>query len=106
MAKITYIKFDGSAQVVAVAPGLSVMEGAVKNNVQGIDAECGGSMACGTCQVYVDPAWLDKVNAKSDMEAQMLECVLDARDNSRLACQITVTEQLDGLIVRIPRSQR
>ena len=105
MAKITYIQFDGTENVVDVKPGLSVMEGAVKNNVRGIDADCGGACACATCHVYVDEAWQEKTGAKSAMEESMLDFAENVAPNSRLSCQIKVTEDLDGLVVRLPESQ-
>jgi ferredoxin, 2Fe-2S len=105
MARITYIEFSGVAHVVDVAAGLSVMEGAVKNNVPGIDAECGGAMACGTCHVYVDREWLEKTGPKSADEDQMIGFAVNIEDNSRLACQIKVTDALDGLVVRTPERQ-
>ena len=105
MAKITYIQFDGSESVVDVKPGLSVMEGAVKNNVRGIDADCGGACACATCHCYVDEAWQDKTGAKSAMEESMLDFAENVQPNSRLSCQIKVTEEPDGLVVRLPESQ-
>jgi len=105
MAKITYIEFDGAEHVVDVKPGLSVMEGAVRNNVPGIDADCGGACACATCHVYVDEAWLEKTGARSAMEDSMLDFAENVEANSRLSCQIKVTEALDGLVVRTPESQ-
>jgi 2Fe-2S ferredoxin len=105
MAKITYIQFDGTENVIEVKPGLTVMEGAVKNNVRGIDADCGGACACATCHVFVDPAWVDKTGSKSAMEESMLDFAENVESNSRLSCQIKVTEELDGLIVRLPESQ-
>ena len=105
MAKITYIEFGGEEHVVEIKTGLSVMEGAIKNNVPGIDADCGGACACATCHCYVDPAWADKIPPASGMEKDMLECVLEPQDNSRLSCQIVVTEELDGLVIRLPESQ-
>ena len=105
MAKITYIQFDGTETVLDVKPGLTVMEGAVKNNVRGIDADCGGACACATCHVYVDPAWAAKIPPKEDMEETMLDFAQDRQETSRLSCQIKVTAQLDGLIVRMPKSQ-
>jgi 2Fe-2S ferredoxin len=105
MAKITYITHDGIETVVDVKPGLSVMEGAVKNNVRGILADCGGACACATCQVYVDEAWRDKTGERSAMEESMLEFAENVQDNSRLSCQIKVTEDLDGLVVTMPESQ-
>jgi 2Fe-2S ferredoxin len=105
VARITYVAFDGAARVVDVPPGLSVMEGAVKNNVRGIAAECGGQMACGTCHVHVDRAWFAKTGTRSPDEETMLGFSLNAADNSRLACQIAITEALDGLIVHMPKDQ-
>lgn len=105
MAKVTYIEFDGSAHVVDVAKGLSVMEGAVKNMIPGIDADCGGACACATCHVYVDKDWQEKLDAATEMEVSMLDFAENVADNSRLSCQIPVTEDLDGLIVRMPESQ-
>ena len=105
MAKITYIQFDGTENVVDVKPGLSVVEGAVKNNVRGIDADCGGACACATCHCYVDEAWQAKTGTKSAMEESMLDFAENVEPNSRLSCQIKVTEELDGLIVRLPESQ-
>jgi 2Fe-2S ferredoxin len=105
MAKITYIQFDGTENVIDVKPGLTVMEGAVKNNVRGIDADCGGACACATCHVFVDEAWVSKTGEKSAMEESMLDFAENVEANSRLSCQIKVTEELDGLIVRLPESQ-
>ncbi|WP_374468101.1 2Fe-2S iron-sulfur cluster-binding protein [Phenylobacterium sp.] len=105
MAKITYIEHDGTEHVVDVKPGLSVMEGAVKNNIPGIDADCGGACACATCHVYVDAAWQDKTGSKSAMEESMLDFAENVEENSRLSCQIKVSDELDGLVVRMPESQ-
>ena len=105
MPKITYIEHNGSEHVLDVKSGLSVMEGAVKNNIPGIDADCGGACACATCHVYVDAAWADKTGAKSAMEESMLDFAENVEPTSRLSCQIKVTDQLDGLIVRMPESQ-
>lgn len=105
MAKITYIGFGGAEHTIDVAPGQSLMEGAVKNNVPGIDADCGGACACATCHVYVDEAWLPKTGDKSAMEESMLDFAENVAPNSRLSCQINVTDALDGLVVRMPESQ-
>jgi len=105
MAKITYIEFNGAPHTVDVSNGLSVMEGAIKNMIPGIDADCGGACACATCHVYVDPAWTAVVGGPSEMEQTMLDFAENVEDNSRLSCQITVTDALDGLVVRMPKSQ-
>jgi 2Fe-2S ferredoxin len=105
MAKITYIEHDGKAHTIDVRNGLSVMEGAVKNNIPGIDADCGGACACATCHVYVDPAWSEKTGSPSSMEESMLDFASEVEPNSRLSCQIKVTDALDGLIVRMPENQ-
>ena len=105
MAKITYIEFNGAQHVVDVSTGLSVMEGAVDNNIPGIEAECGGACSCATCHVYVDPAWLTATGDVEHLEKDMLECAMDLQDNSRLSCQIEVSDDLDGLVVRMPELQ-
>ena len=105
MAKITYIEHDGTEHVVDVKNGLSVMEGAVKNNIPGIDADCGGACACATCHVYVDAAWQSKTGSKSAMEESMLDFAENVEESSRLSCQIKVSDDLDGLTVRMPESQ-
>ena len=105
MAKITYIEFDGTPHVADVASGLSVMEGAISNNIPGIEAECGGACSCATCHVYVDPAWIETTGSPEHLEKDMLECAMDLQDNSRLSCQLEVSDELDGLIVRMPELQ-
>ena len=105
MPKIKYIEHSGKEHEVDVPAGWSVMEGAVKNLIPGIDADCGGACACATCHVFVDPAWLDKLPKKEDMEETMLDFAPDMAANSRLSCQIKVTPALDGLVVRMPKSQ-
>jgi ferredoxin, 2Fe-2S len=105
MPKIKYIEHNGKEHEIEVPVGWSVMEGAVKNLVPGIDADCGGACACATCHVYVDPNWLSKLAAKQDMEETMLDFAQDLEPNSRLSCQIKVTPELDGLVVRMPKSQ-
>jgi 2Fe-2S ferredoxin len=105
MVKIIYVEFDGSEHVVDVAKGLSVMEGAIKNIIPGIDADCGGACACATCHIYVDETWWERLEAPEEMELSMLDFAENIKDNSRLSCQIPVTETLDGLIVRMPESQ-
>jgi ferredoxin, 2Fe-2S len=105
MAKITYIEFSGKQHVLELANGLSVMQGAANHNVRGIIAECGGACSCATCHVYVDEAWVPRLPAKAESEAAMLDAVCDAQPNSRLSCQITVSDALDGLVVRLPAKQ-
>jgi len=105
MAQITYIEFNNKAHTVDVKSGMSVMEGAVRNNIPGIDAECGGECSCGTCQVFVDETWFEKAGARNDTEASILEFTDAFRPNSRLSCQIKVTDALDGLVVRMPKRQ-
>lgn len=107
MVKITFIEADGPQHVVEARPGLSLMETAVKNNVRGILGECGGNCACGTCRVYIDdPAWREKTGLRSDLEQSMIDYHDDRDPNARLGCQIKVSTALDGLVLRMPRSQR
>ena len=105
MPKITFIQPDGTEQTVEIAIGWSVMEGAVRSLVPGIDADCGGACACATCHIYVDPAWAAALPVKSEMEEAMLDFAQDARPTSRLSCQLRVTSDMDGLVVRVPSSQ-
>ncbi|MDA9433765.1 2Fe-2S iron-sulfur cluster-binding protein [Bradyrhizobium sp. CCBAU 51627] len=105
MPQITYVEHDGKQHTLDISSGLSVMEGAVKNGVPGIDADCGGACACATCHVYVDAGWLGVLPPKSPIEKQMLECASNTASNSRLSCQIKVTVALDGLRVSLPESQ-
>ena len=105
MAKITYIEHNGAEHVIDVKTGLSVMEGAVKNNIPGIDADCGGACACATCHVYVKDEWLEKTGTRSAMEESMLDFAEGVEANSRLSCQIKVTDALEGLVVTMPESQ-
>lgn len=105
MPKIRYIEHNGKEHEIEVPEGWSVMEGAVKNLIPGIDADCGGACACATCHVYVDEAWLSKLSSKEDMEETMLDFAQDLAPNSRLSCQIKVTKELDGFTVRMPKSQ-
>src|SRR5690606_28943645 len=106
MAKITYSEFDGTEHVVDVKNGRSVMGGAVKNNIPGIDPDCGGACACATCHVYVQGEdWLAKTGERSAMEESMLDFAEGVEENSRLSCQIKVSDDLDGLTVKMPESQ-
>ena len=105
MAKITYIENSGEKHIVEVQKGLTVMEGAVSNNIPGIDADCGGGMACATCHVYVKDEWFNKINKKTDGEDDMLDQAYEPKKNSRLSCQIQVTDEIDGLEVHLPEKQ-
>jgi 2Fe-2S ferredoxin len=105
MAKITFIQHNGAQHTVDIKPGRSIMEGAVKADIPGIDADCGGACACATCHVYIDEAWRERTGSSTAMEESMLDFAEGVEANSRLSCQIMVTEQLDGLIVRVPESQ-
>ena len=105
MPKITYIEYDGKSHTIEVANGLSVMEGAIQNNVPGIDADCGGSMACATCHVYVKEEWFNKLSKKEDGEEDMLDMAFEPKKNSRLSCQLMVSDQLEGLVVNLPEKQ-
>ncbi|MEO8419759.1 MAG: 2Fe-2S iron-sulfur cluster-binding protein [Hyphomicrobium sp.] len=105
MVKITFIQPDGSEQVVQADPGVTLMESAKLNDVPGIEAECGGACACATCHVYVDDAWREKTGAPAQMEEDMLDFAFDVRESSRLSCQIKLTPDLDGLVVRVPAKQ-
>ena len=105
MAKIKYIEHSGKEHEVDVANGLSVMEGAVQNDIPGIDADCGGGMACATCHVYVKEEWLNKLPKAEDSEQDMIDMAFEPKKNSRLSCQLMVTDQLEGLIVNLPEKQ-
>ena len=105
MAKITFIEHNGTQHDVEVSNGLTVMEAARDNNIPGIEADCGGACACSTCHVYVDTAWLDKLPAKDAMEEDMLDFAYEPSELSRLTCQVKVTDELDGLVVKMPEKQ-
>ena len=105
MPKIKYVEHSGKEHEAEVPEGWSVMEGAVKNLIPGIDADCGGACACATCHVYVDEGWREKVGKPAEMEEDMLDFAFDVREESRLSCQIKVSDALDGLIVRVPAKQ-
>ena len=105
MAKIKYIEHNGKSHTINVANGLSIMEGAVQNNIPGIDADCGGSMACATCHVYVKEEWFDKLPKKEDGEEDMIDMAYEPNKFSRLSCQLTVSDELEGLVVNLPAKQ-
>ncbi len=105
MSKITYIDSSGNSKTIEVANGNSVMEGAIQNNIPGIDADCGGGMACATCHVYVKEEWLNKLDKPEDAEQDMIDMAFEPKKNSRLSCQLIVSDKLDGLIVTTPSKQ-
>ena len=105
MPKINYINSEGNSKTVEVENGLSVMEGAIQNDIPGIDADCGGSMACATCHVYVEENWLNKLPKAEDAEVDMIDMAYEPKKNSRLSCQLIVTNELDGLTVTTPAKQ-
>lgn len=105
MPSVTYVEVNGTEHTVEVATGLSLMEGAVNKLVPGIDADCGGACACATCHIYVPEEWLAKTGNKTDMEETMLDFAEGVADNSRLACQIKVSDELDGITVNLPEAQ-
>ena len=105
MPKITYIDNQGNAKTIEVENGLSVMEGAIQNDVPGIDADCGGSMACATCHVYVEEKWFNKISKAEDAEVDMIDMAHEPKNNSRLSCQLIVSDELNGLTVTTPEKQ-
>ena len=105
MPKITYIEASGNRKTIEVEKGLSVMEGAVQNNIPGIDADCGGSMACATCHVYVKEEWFNKLPKAEDAEQDMIDMAFEPKKNSRLSCQLIVSDELDGIVVTTPSKQ-
>jgi 2Fe-2S ferredoxin len=105
MAKIIYVDHEGTERTVEATNGETVMEAAIKNSIPGIDADCGGACACATCHVYVDDAFMEKVGGQEEMEQSMLDFAENVKPNSRLCCQISVSDDLDGLKVTTPESQ-
>ena len=105
MAKINYITHDNQTHSIDVQNGLTVMEGAVQNDIPGIDADCGGGMACATCHVYVKEEWLDKLSEQSDSEKDMLDFAFETKSNSRLSCQLILEDKHDGIVVNLPEKQ-
>ena len=105
MPKITYIDNEGNSKTIDVENGLSVMEGAIQNNITGIDADCGGSMACATCHVYVEEKWLNRLPKAEDAEVDMIDMAFEPKKNSRLSCQLIVSDELNGLTVTTPSKQ-
>ena len=105
MPKIIYQDNKGNSKTIDVDNGLTVMEGAIQNDIPGIDADCGGSMACATCHVYVEEKWLDKLPKAEEAEVDMIDMAFEPKKNSRLSCQIIVTDSIDGLVVNVPSKQ-
>jgi len=105
MPKITYVNCKGSSKTIDVENGLTVMEGAIQNDIPDIDADCGGSMACATCHVYVEEKWLDKIPKAEEAEVDMIDMAYEPKKNSRLSCQLIVSDELEGLTVTTPAQQ-
>ena len=105
MPKITYTDNKKNSKTIEVENGLTVMEGAIQNDIPGIDAECGGSMACATCHVYVEEKWLDKISKAEEAEVDMIDMAFEPKKNSRLSCQLIISDELDGLKVTTPEKQ-
>jgi 2Fe-2S ferredoxin len=105
MTKITYTDHQGNSKTINLDNGLSVMEGAIQNEIPGIDADCGGAMACATCHVYVKDEWFNKISKAEDAEVDMIDMAYEPKKNSRLSCQIIVSDELDGLEVITPEKQ-
>ena len=105
MAKVTYKDFQGNSKTIEIENGLSVMEGAIQHDVPGIDADCGGSMACATCHVYVEEKWLSKLIKAEDAEVDMIDMAYEPKKNSRLSCQLVISDELDGMTVTTPAKQ-
>ena len=105
MPKITYRDFQGNSKTIEVENGLSVMEGAIQNDIPGIDADCGGSIACATCHVYVNDEWFNKIPKAEDAEVDMIDMAYEPKKNSRLSCQIIVSDELEGLEITTPEKQ-
>ncbi|MCB1668291.1 MAG: 2Fe-2S iron-sulfur cluster-binding protein [Porticoccaceae bacterium] len=105
MPLVNFYDHEGNHFEVNVETGTSVMQAAIDNGIDGILAECGGACSCATCHCYIDSAWTEKAGAPSEIEQQMLECAVDPQENSRLACQVTVTEEMDGVVINLPESQ-
>ena len=105
MPKVTYIDYQDNSKTIEVENGLTVMEGAIQNDISGIDADCGGSMACATCHVYVEEKWFDKIPKAEEAEVDMIDMAIEPKKNSRLSCQIIVSDELDGLEITTPDKQ-
>jgi 2Fe-2S ferredoxin len=106
MPKIVFIEPGGARREITAPVGITLMEAARQNGIQGVVAQCGGACACATCHVYIDPAWTTKLEPREDMEEGMLETAWEPRENSRLSCQVHVTAEMEGMQVTVPRQQR
>ena len=105
MPLVNFFDHDGNQYEVNLEAGTTIMQAAIDNGIDGIAAECGGACSCATCHCYIDENWTEKTGEPSDIEKQMLECALDPQDNSRLGCQVEITDEMDGIVVRLPESQ-
>jgi 2Fe-2S ferredoxin len=105
MTKITFVEHNGTEHALDAENGMTLMEAAVKNSVPGIDADCGGACACATCHIYLRDGWAEKTGSREEMEDDMLDFAFDVRDNSRLSCQIKVSDEIDGIVVDVPEKQ-
>jgi 2Fe-2S ferredoxin len=105
MTKITFVEHNGTEHALDAENGMTLMEAAVKNSVPGIDADCGGACACATCHIYLRDGWAEKTGSREEMEEDMLDFAFDVRDNSRLSCQIKVSDEIDGIVVDVPEKQ-
>ena len=105
MPKITFKDLSGNSKTIEIENGLSVMEGAIQNDIPGIDADCGGSMACATCHVYVEEKWFNKIPKAEEAEVDMIDMAFEPKKNSRLSCQLIISEELNGLTVTTPDKQ-
>jgi 2Fe-2S ferredoxin len=105
MAQVTFINFDGKEYVLDVENGVNLMQAAIDNGVPGILGDCGGGCACATCHVFIDPAWAEKSGKPSELEADLLDGLMEPQPTSRLSCQVVVSDALDGIVVRLPKSQ-
>lgn len=105
MPKINFIQPDGKHHSVEADAGETIMHAALKEDVRGILADCGGALSCATCHIYVAPKWMDRLPPPDQTELDMIECAMEPRENSRLSCQISVTDELDGLVVHVPKAQ-
>ena len=105
MPKITFKDYQGNCKTIEIENGLSVMEGAIQHDIPGIDADCGGSMACATCHVYVEEKWFNKIPKAEDAEVDMIDMAHEPKKNSRLSCQLIISDELDGLTVSTPDRQ-